>query len=138
MTLIRAERTNRTPRGVSFNCVSRSVTGCRIRPITGRSPTMNRFILCFVLPTGVTIASGIEVDDRTNYIVEINGSGGKTYEAVFDAVGRLKDMKSHHEMTMESAASAQKVTGKEADDASNWAKKIVPDAAPEGVYKSEV
>jgi hypothetical protein len=85
-----------------------------------------------------TPPSGIDMYRVTNYIVELNASGGKTYEAIFDAVGRLKDMRSHHEMTMESAAESQKVTGKEADDASNWAKKIVPDAEPEGVYKSAV
>lgn len=64
----------------------------------------------------------------TQYAVELRGDNGKTYEAVFDAVGRLRDLRPPHEVEREQQAAQEKVSGSEGNQARSHAGSYFPEA----------
>src|SRR5204863_2973056 len=84
-----------------------------------------------------TQPSNIDRFKVTNYSVDLPGPKGKSVRAVFDAVGRLKDVYNADEIARESGKNArgEAVTGEQADRAKQYVMKYDPKAQIEGVYK---
>jgi len=80
----------------------------------------------------------VRVFRQTQYVVDMPGPEGKSYQATIDAVGRLVDMTSQRDIERELAAEKQTpATGADAESAQKFAKQYYPDIQVEGVYKSD-
>jgi hypothetical protein len=79
----------------------------------------------------------VQVFRATNYVVDLPGANGQSYQATFDAVGRLSDLSNSKQIERELAEEkATPATGAEADAAQKFAKQYYPDIQVEGVFKS--
>ncbi len=80
----------------------------------------------------------VQVFRATNYVVDLPGSNNQSYQATFDAVGRLRDLTNARQISNELATEKQTpASGADADAAQKFAKQYYPEIQVEGVFKSD-
>ena len=81
--------------------------------------------------------SDVRVFRQTQYVVDLPGPQGQSYQATFDAVGRLTDMTNQRDIERQLTEEKQTpASGPDADKAQQFAKQYFPEIEVEGVYKS--
>ncbi len=82
--------------------------------------------------------SDVRVFRQTQYVVDMPGAQDKSYQATFDAVGRLTDMTNQRDIERHLTAEKQTpASGADADAAQKFAKQYFPEIEVEGLFKSD-